>query len=65
MSITLVLLSACSNGPVIDEQVEQPVEVLYNEALDLALANQPKKQRQSLKKSSVSTPIRSGLSAPK
>ena len=43
MSITLVLLSACSNGPVIDEQVEQPVEVLYNEALDLALANQPKK----------------------
>ena len=43
MSVTLVTLSACSSGPVIDEQVELPVDVLYNEALDLALANQPKK----------------------
>ena len=43
MSVTLVVLGACSNGPVIDEQMEQPVEVLYNEALDLALSNQPKK----------------------
>ena len=43
MGVTLVTLSACSSGPVIDEQVELPVDGLYNEALDLALANQPKK----------------------
>ena len=44
-SITLifcVLVAACSSKPEVLEQVEQPVDVLYNDALATALSENPK-----------------------
>ena len=42
IAVPLFGLMACSGTPVVDEQIVQPVDVLYNEALDLALADKPK-----------------------
>ena len=38
-----VLIAACSSTPELQEQVEQPVDVLYNDALATALKNEPNK----------------------
>jgi outer membrane protein assembly factor BamD len=43
MLIGCCLLVACSSTPDIPEQVEQPVDVLYNDALDTALSGDPSK----------------------
>ena len=42
IAFALFGLMACSGTPAVDEQDVQPVDVLYNEALDLAIADKPK-----------------------
>ena len=42
IAVALLGLMACSGKPAVDEQIVEPVDVLYNEALDLALADKPK-----------------------
>ena len=37
------MIAACSSTPEVPEQVEQPVDVLYNDALATALNENPKK----------------------
>ena len=41
--ILCVLVAACSSKPEVQEQVEQPVDVLYNDALATALNENPEK----------------------
>ena len=43
MLIYCVLMASCSSTPQVPEQVEQPVDVLYNDALTTALNENPKK----------------------
>ena len=43
MLTSCAMIAACSSTPDVPEQIEQPVEVLYNEALATALDEDPKK----------------------
>ena len=43
MLISCVTMASCSSPPQVPEQVEQPVDVLYNDALATALNENPKK----------------------
>ena len=43
MLIYCVMMASCSSTPQVPEQVEQPVDVLYNDALATALNENPKK----------------------
>jgi len=42
MFVTCCLVAACSTSPEIVEQVEQPVDVLYRDALNTAIGGDPK-----------------------
>ena len=41
MLICCCFISACSSTAVVEEQIEQPVDVLYNDALDTVLNEKP------------------------
>ena len=43
MLICCCFIGACSSATVVEEQIEQPVEVLYNDALDTVLNESPGK----------------------
>ena len=43
MLICCCFIGACSSATVVEEQIEQPVEVLYNDALDTVLNESPEK----------------------
>ena len=43
LASTIFLVAGCSSSSEIEEQVERPVEELYNDALNTALAGNAKK----------------------
>ena len=45
------MMAACSSTPEVPEQVEQPVDVLYNDALATALNDDPDRKSTRLNSS--------------
>ena len=43
MLICCCFIGACSSTAVVEEQIEQPVDVLYNDALDTVFTEKPEK----------------------